>query len=310
MNTTAIEQCRASIAQHSKSFSLASKLLPVSARDETAAVYAYCRRADDLIDLISDRPPSELVTSLRSELDSIYRGEAQSEPALSLFQQVVMRHGIPRHYPEELLAGMAMDATDTAYADLDELLVYCFRVAGTVGLMMSHVFGVQDARALRHAAHLGMAMQLTNICRDVREDWDRARLYLPDALLTQAGAPGLRRELGYPLELKWRRPLASVIRELLHQADSLYSSGAAGIRFLPFRPAIAVRTARLVYADIGRVVLSRDADPFAPRAFVSTGRKLRLAFAAAITTAIEAPRSFRRAELTSQVIGFQDVVPS
>ncbi len=310
MTSQAISLCRASIAQHSKSFSLASRLLPLAVRDETAAVYAYCRRADDLIDLASQRTPAEIIAGLRAELGSIYDGEAQAEPELSLFQQVVMRHSIPRHYPEELLAGMAMDATDTAYAQPDELLVYCFRVAGTVGLMMSHVLGVRDAAALRNAAHLGMAMQLTNICRDVREDWDRGRLYLPSAALRQAGAPGLREQLGEPLPIDAKQPIARVVRGLLQRADALYASGEAGVVHLPFRAAIAVRTARLVYSDIGRVVLACDADPFAPRAVVSTGRKLQLALRAVVQTALAAPRNFRRAELSSLVIGFQDVVPS
>ena len=136
MTSDAIRLCRASIATHSKSFALASRLLPSGARDETAAVYAYCRRADDLIDIASDRRPTEIVAALRAELFTLYEGEEEFEPELDLFQSVVRCHGIPRHYPEELLAGMAMDATDTVYDELEQLLLYCFRVAGTVGLMM------------------------------------------------------------------------------------------------------------------------------------------------------------------------------
>lgn len=308
MTSDAVRLCRASIATHSKSFSLASRLLPEAVRDETAAVYAYCRRADDLIDIASDRGPSEIVASLRAELSTLYAGEEQLEPELDLFQQVVKRYQIPRHYPEELLSGMAMDATNTVYEDLDQLLLYCFRVAGTVGLMMSHVLGVRDATALRHAAHLGMAMQLTNICRDVREDWGRGRLYLPSALLRQAGAPNLHERLGEPLQGDAREPIARAVRGLLAYADALYESGEAGVPFLPFRAAIAVRTARLVYADIGRVILLRGADPFAPRAVVATSRKLSLSLRAAVRTAFETRPGFRRAELSALVVGFQDVV--
>ena len=310
MTSDAIRACRATLTTHSKSFSLASRLLPEAVRDETAAVYAYCRRADDLIDVASDREPSDIVWGLRRELSTLYAGEEPLEPELSLFQRVVNHYRIPRHYPEELLAGMAMDATGTVYDDLDELLLYCFRVAGTVGLMMSHVLGVRDAAALRHAAHLGMAMQLTNICRDVREDWDHGRLYLPSTLLSQAGAPRLRERLGEPLSADAREPLARVVRELLARADALYDSGEAGVPSLPFRAAVAVRTARLVYADIGRVILARGGDPFAPRAFVSLPRKLTLSLRAAVRTAFEARRGFRRAELSSSVVGFQDVVCS
>lgn len=309
MSRDAIAVCRASIAMHSKSFALASRLLPEGVRDETAAVYAYCRRADDLIDLTTDRWPPEILRGLRAELVTVYAGERQTEPELSVFQWVVNKYDIPRSYPEELLAGMAMDADGTVYDDLEQLLLYCFRVAGTVGLMMCHVLGVRDRAALRHAAHLGMAMQLTNICRDVREDWDRGRLYLPSTLLGEAGVPNLRGRLGGPLPSDAREPLSRVVRSLLSYADALYASGEAGVPFLPFRAAVAVRTARWVYADIGRVILARGGDPFAARAVVTTSRKLALSLWAALRTAFQARRGFRRAPLSSLLVEFQDVLP-
>nr|ACI04499.1 CrtB [uncultured bacterium] len=309
MTTAALTVCRASIAQHSKSFSLASRLLGPRERDAAAAVYAFCRRADDAVDIASDRSPVEIVATLRAELDAIYAGEVQSDPALVAFQEVVRAHHIPKDYPAELLAGMAMDVEDTTYDDLDALLVYCFRVAGTVGLMMSHVLGVREEAALHNAAHLGMAMQLTNICRDVGEDWGRGRLYLPSADLDRAGAPGLRGRLGGPLPDAARPPIARVIRALLERAELLYESGERGVPLLPFRAAVAVRTARLVYGDIGRVILEQGADPVAPRAVVSTSRKLRLALLAFARTAAQVPLEFRGAELF-HVVGVHDVIPS
>lgn len=313
MTPGAIVLVRESIATHSKSFALASRLLPTTTRDDTAAVYAFCRRADDAVDRTSERVDAkgvaDVVAHLRTELASVYAGAAQPDPVLAAFQDVVQRHGIPERYPAELLEGMAMDAAGTEYDTVDDLLVYCFRVAGTVGLMMSHVLGVRDASALKHAAHLGMAMQLTNICRDVREDWDLRRLYLPASLLSKHGASGLRAALGGPLARAAAVPIARTARELLDHADALYASADAGVPLLPFRAAIAVRTARLVYADIGRVIDRQGADPFAPRAVVSTARKLRLALVAVIRTALDTPRDDRRAEL-STVLGFHDVVPS
>jgi phytoene synthase len=304
-----IQLCRASIAQHSRSFALASRLLPEASRDEAAVVYAWCRRADDAIDLVPEEAQPRALAQLRRELDSIYDGEAQADLVLSAFQAVVARHAVPRDYADELLAGMEMDATGATYPDETALLSYCFRVASTVGLMMSHVFGVREPGALRHAAHLGMAMQLTNVCRDVHEDWQRGRLYLPDSLLGEAGAPHLRSRLGGPLPRDARQPVARVVRELLCHADSLYESGDRGIPMLPWRAAIAVRTARHVYADIGRVVLAQGADPFAPRAVVSTPRKLALAAASALRTLFDVPRHFVPAPLTGH-IGFRDVFPT
>jgi len=303
----ALVQSRASIALHSKSFALASRFLASDERDEAAVVYAWCRRADDAVDLV---PPSEqryAVARLGYELAAIYDGEAQADPILAAFQAVVGRRQIPSAYPGELLAGMAMDAEGTAYDSYDTLLSYCFRVAGTVGLMMSHVMGVRHPVALKHAAHLGMAMQLTNICRDVHEDWQRARLYLPDDWLTVAGQPDLRARLGGPLPPQACRAVASVTCELLRRAETLYASGNCGIPLLSLRSALSVRAASLVYADIGRTILARDADPFAPRAVVGTGRKLRLMLRALTMTLGQVPRRFERASL-DRSLGFHDVI--
>jgi phytoene synthase len=306
--TEALALCRASIATNSKSFALASRLLPGSLKDEAAVVYAFCRRADDAIDLVPASQQSAALSRLRRELDSVYAGEAQPDLVLAAFQQVVRERNLPAEYPEELLAGMEMDATGARYADYDTLLLYCYRVAGTVGLMMSHVFGVRDASALRHAAHLGMAMQLTNVCRDVLEDWERDRLYLPADLLEAAGATDLAGSLGAPFPQTARAPVSRVMAELLSRADSLYESGDRGIPMLSLRTAIGVGTARLVYSDIGRVLLARGADPLAPRAVVSTARKLSLAVRAVGRALHVASGRFEPARL-AEVLSYHDVVP-
>jgi 15-cis-phytoene synthase len=304
----AIVQSRATIALHSKSFALASRLLPRGGRDEAAVVYAFCRRADDAVDLVAPSEQRAAVAGLERELDAIYDGQAQADPILAAFQAVARHHRIPRAYPAELLAGMAMDAEGTVYGDFPTLLSYCFRVAGTVGLMMSHVMGVRHPVALKHAAHLGMAMQLTNICRDVLEDWQRGRLYLPDDLLALAGVADLRSRLGDDLPPSAGLAVASVTRELLSRADALYASGNRGIPLLSFRCAWSVRAASLVYADIGRVILKEGADPFAPRAVVGRARKLRLVLRALDMTLEQVPRRFERA-LLDGALGFNDVVP-
>ncbi|HEY3592530.1 MAG TPA: squalene/phytoene synthase family protein, partial [Polyangiaceae bacterium] len=156
------------------------------------------------------------------------------------------------------------------------------RVAGVVGLMMCHVLGARGPSALRHAAHLGIAMQLTNICRDVVEDWERGRMYLPDDILSETGAPKLAAHLGGPLERSHGPALAGALRKLLALADQYYCSGDAGLPALPSRAAFAVRAARLVYADIGRNLARRDFDVFAGRAVVSQTRKLTLVARAAV----------------------------
>src|SRR5690606_15809209 len=143
---------------------------------------------------------------------------------------------------------------------LRELSRYCYRVAGVVGLMMCNVMGVKDEAALDNAVHLGMAMQLTNICRDVAEDWERGRLYLPADLLADCGAPDLARELGGAFPERAVAPVARVLRVLLTHADRLYRSGDRGLAALPWRSALAVRTARRVYAAIGERVAAQHFD--------------------------------------------------
>jgi len=148
-------------------------------------------------------------------------------------------------------------------------------------LMMCHVMGVRDRRALRHAAHLGMAMQLTNICRDVLEDWQRGRLYLPEEILASCGAAGLGKELGRPLPESYRGSLGLAVRSLLREADRFYRSGDAGMSLLDWRSALATRTARLVYARIGDRIAHQGYDVFAARAYVPLADKLRLVLGAA-----------------------------
>ena len=168
---------------------------------------------------------------------------------------------------------MAMDVAGVRYADWSVLLRYCYRVAGTVGLMMCHVMGVDDDEALAHAAHLGIAMQLTNVARDVREDWERGRLYLPDDLACGAGAADLGHALGGALPASARAAVARATAAVLERADAYYRSGDAGLRHLSPRCAFAVRTARLVYSRIGERVRAQGCDPLAGRAVVSGGRK-------------------------------------
>ena len=257
----------------SKSFALAARLLPPGVADDAAVVYAFCRHADDAIDEGAD--PAAGLARLRLEVDQVYSPDARGE-----FAEVVQRRRIPRAYVDELLAGMAMDVAGARYQTLDELLVYCHRVAGTVGLMMCHVMGVRDPRALRRAAHLGLAMQLTNICRDVHEDWRLGRLYLPRTLLGKS-APEVASG-PFPEALRERARLAT--QALLGEAERYYASADEGLRFLGFRCALAVRTARYVYAAIGRRVEAQRCDPLAGRAVVPLWRKLLLAARALVQT--------------------------
>jgi 15-cis-phytoene synthase len=273
-----VDACREVIERHSRSFTLASRLLPPGVRGEAWVIYAWCRRADDAIDGAAPAAQAQALAGLRAELDRVYADEPiEGDETLAAFQHVVRRRAIPRAYPEALLDGMDMDARGFRYESMGDLLRYAHRVAGTVGLMMCHVMGVRREDALVRAAHLGMAMQLTNICRDVAEDWAMGRLYLPADRLARAGIgwlAGMRPGGALPKDV--REPLSRVVRELLEEADAYYRSGDRGLSALSWRCGLAVRTARAVYADIGRLLRQRGCDVTAGRASVSGPRKLWL----------------------------------
>ena len=289
----------------------ASHALPRACRAEAAVLYAWCRVADDAVDLAPADARRENLLRLERELDDLYAGRPQSDLVLAAFQEVVNARAVPRSYPAELLAGFAMDLEKDRYATLDELLQYCFRVAGTVGLMMCHVLGVSDETALRRAAHLGIAFQFTNICRDVREDWQRGRLYLPLDLLAAAGAPRLDRHLGGELPAAAHAAVAAVVRRLLDEADAYYRSADRGIAALSPRCALSVRTARLVYAAIGARIAARGYDALSGRAVVPLWRKLGLLAKAAATTLVETAKRARfRATPIHNVLRYpDDIVP-
>lgn len=313
----AVAECAAVIAANSKSFHLASRLLPPDVRARAVVVYAWCRRADDAVD---ERPPAEqpaALARLLAELDAVYEGDADDlgdDLVLRAFQQVVRERRMPRHYPAELLEGMRWDVAGQRYPDIDTLLRYCWYVAGTVGLMMSHVMGVRRDAALRNAAHLGMAMQLTNICRDVAEDWGRGRLYLPGAWLAEAGGAELLAGVGVSgaLPSAHAPACAAVVARMLTLADTLYASGDEGLADLDTACAASIRAARWVYWAIGDVLRRRDCDVTQGRAVVSTRRKLALvarAVAEQARASLREPRTGAIARVPARSVRYpEDIV--
>jgi phytoene synthase len=327
MNDDARDLGRQIIAHHSKSFALASRLLPEDVRDRAVVVYAWCRRADDAVDLAPAGTSEQALATLRSELDAVYGDAPLDDPILAAFRHVTRTRRIPRHYPQELLEGLAMDTHGTHYDDMPRLLLYCYRVAGVVGLMMCHVMGVRREEATRNATHLGVAMQLTNICRDVEEDWQRGRLYLPAGLMRRHGGAdlrppahaGLRRSDDAPLRAapipqQARVAMARTTAELLDVADTYYASGNDGIPALSWRCALAVRTASKVYAAIGDRVRAQGCDPLAGRAWVSGRGKLARVASAVVSSLSDPPRARTRritgpARLPEHLVRAEDVLP-
>ena len=269
----ALNECREVITKGSKSFSFAAKLFDPQTRDAAIFLYGWCRYCDDQVDEAGksgnrDELERRLI-ALRERTASAFSLEPQQEPVFVALQYIVHRYSIPAYYAIELIEGMAMDVRGIRYANLRELVLYCYRVAGTVGLMMSHVMGLREESALKHAADLGIAMQLTNITRDVTEDASMGRIYLPLDWLNEANiAPD---EIAAPAN---REKLAVITLRLLREAERYYRSGDAGLWHLSFRSACAVSAARHVYSEIGALLVKRGARAWDQRTYVTGARKL------------------------------------
>ena len=220
------------IRQGSKSFSAAARFFDSATRESAYMLYAWCRHCDDQIDGQTLGMDAQDVSGSRAyRLERLYeqtrrafRGQRVEDPVFVAFQRVVQRHGIPERYPLELLDGFAMDVEGHSYEDLDDTLLYCYHVAGVVGVMMAHVMGVSDREALHRAADLGIAFQLTNIARDVMEDAGVGRVYLPYCWLAEAGLKPAE-----VLDPSKRAAVFGVVRRLLHEAERYYASANHGI---------------------------------------------------------------------------------
>jgi phytoene synthase len=207
---------------------------------------------------------------LHRRLDAAYAGYPYDDPADRAFAHVVALHHIPRVVPEALLEGFAWDAAGRRYETLGDLHGYAARVAGTVGVMMAMLMGVRAPGPLARACDLGIAMQMTNIARDVGEDARAGRLYLPLAWLRDAGLDAQ----GFLLNPVFTPALGALVRRLLESADFLYSRGGRGIATLPLACRPGIDAARRLYAGIGREVERSGGDSVTRRARVPGRRKL------------------------------------
>jgi phytoene synthase len=190
-------------------------------------------------------------------------------PAFAALRRVVEQNRIPERYPLEHLDGFAMDVEGRTYRGLDDTIRYCYHVAGVVGIMMAYIMGVRDEPTLQRAMDLRIALQLTNIARDVMDDARLGRVYLSGDWLTQAGLPA-----GKIQEIHYRPGVFRVVRWILEEAERYYQSASFGIRRLSFRSAWAIATAKEIHRDIGRIVLKRGAGAWDERAATGLAPKL------------------------------------
>ena len=264
-----LEACRALLADGSKSFHTAAKVLPRRIAEPATALYAFCRVADDAID--NDASEAAL-GQLQDRLQRACEGRPLPMPADRALAAVVDRYGIPRAIPEALLEGFAWDRQGRRYETLSDLTAYAARVAGTVGAMMALLMEERRPEVLARACDLGVAMQLTNIARDVGEDARNGRIYLPLAWLWEAGIDPDE----WLAEPVFDARIAAIIQRLLDAADVLYDRSEAGIARLPLDCRPGIGAARWIYAEIGRELERMGLDSVARRAVVSKQRKMAL----------------------------------
>lgn len=272
------DHCRHIIKVGSKSFHFASLMLPAEIRRAAFATYAFCRLADDEIDLGAD--PVAAIETLSDRLDRIYLGQPIDHPVDRAFSYIVGTYGLPRELPDALLEGMLWDTQERRYQSLEDLLDYAARVAGSVGAMMTVLMGNRSPLAVARACDLGLAMQLTNIARDVGEDARAGRIYLPLEWFEEAGldsAAFLERPVFEP-------KVQSLIKRLLETAEPLYDRGLGGISLLPKACQTSIRAAGAIYREIGTGIARNGYDSVSRRAVVSKARKAQLLCKAALDT--------------------------
>jgi len=280
MNSTLMEHATDTMAAGSKSFNTAAKLFDAPTRRSALMLYAWCRYCDDVIDgqVLGFRDASAVngsatqrLAMLRTETERAYAGVPMQEPAFAAFQEVATRHAIPPQLAFDHLEGFAMDVRDTHYETFEDTLRYCYHVAGVVGLMMARVMGVRNEAVLDRACDLGLAFQLTNIARDIVEDAETGRCYLPAQWLAEEGIE--REQLADPAN---RVKLARLAARLVDAAEPYYASARAGLAGLPLRSAWAIASAHGVYREIGVKVKAAGPRAWDRRQGTSKGEKLAL----------------------------------
>ncbi len=277
----AYRYCETVTKTHAKSFYFAAKFLPKAKRQAVYPIYAFCRHVDDAVDdaeSSSEEKVVEAIEKWKAILDEIYQiAETKDQRpktkdqnlVLFAWQDLLETHKIPQNLPLELMQGVLMDTHTKRYETFDELYVYCYRVASTVGLMSSEILGYLDKIALRYAEALGIAMQLTNILRDVKEDAAIGRIYLPQEDLRKFG---VSKEQIFAGEMS--ENFIKMMKFQIERARDYYRTGENGISLLEKDSRFTVLLASRIYARILDEIERQNYDVFTRRAHTTSAQKL------------------------------------
>lgn len=268
----AYRHCQAITRERARNFYFAFLSLPPGQRQAVYAVYAFCRGCDDYADDdIELQRKVELLEGYRAQLHQCYQGQS-SGPVFQALQDAVERYQIPQQYFDDIVTGVEMDLTISRYATFQDLYTYCYRVASVVGLISIQVFGYSSPRAKECAVDMGIAMQLVNIIRDIKEDAERDRIYLPQDELQR---------FGYTEQELFRgvlnQPFSDLMAFQARRARQYFRSGRKLLPMVPVRTRPCPAILSGLYSKLLDRIEARRWDVFAERVRLSTSEKLWLA---------------------------------
>jgi phytoene synthase len=263
----AYKQAEKITAQHSKSFYFASGLLPEEKRSAVRALYAFCRTVDDIVDEFSSAEQDFQLDYWRGMVET--SAFADHDLIAAAWADTLTRYHIPRHYALQLIDGVARDLSQVRYQTFDELATYCYGVASTVGLMSMYIVGFKNNDAVPYAIKLGVALQMTNILRDVGEDYQNGRLYLPREELAFYGIQELDIAQGRVTD-NWRQ----FMKFQIERTRQLYEASWKGVKMLEREGQLAIGAASVFYQGILDEIEKNDYDVFRQRASLSAWDKV------------------------------------
>jgi len=273
-------QCRSITREHAKTFYMATRFLPNQKQRGIFAIYSLCRYIDDLVDeaedLVSKRELDykgihRNLDQWKKKLDDTYKGKSHDNSILIAFSDVLRSYNIPIQLPFELMDGVCMDLYKNRYESFEEVYDYSYKVASIVGLMTSEVFGYKNKEALDYAVDLGIAMQLTNILRDVGEDLQKNRIYLPKEDLDRFGIS--ENDL---FQHKRDSAFLEMMKFQIQRTRDYYNRSDKGIPLLSKDSRLPVYLARHNYSRILDKIEANDYNVFEHRAYLNSTEKISI----------------------------------
>ena len=263
----AYKQAEKITAEHSKSFHFASGLLPEEKRSAVRALYAFCRTVDDIVDESTDDERNSRLDYWRGMVE--HASFLDEDLVAAAWADTITRYHIPRHYAMQLIDGVNRDLTQSRYQTFEELATYCYGVASTVGLMSMYIVGFKDNEAVPYAIKLGVALQMTNILRDIGEDYQNGRLYLPREELSFYGIREQDIADGRITD-QWRQ----LMKFQVERTRQLYEESWTGVKMLEREGQLAIGAASVFYQGILEDIEKHDYNVFTRRAKLSAVGKV------------------------------------